>query len=1157
MARKLVGTVILTLTIVLLIGSAHAQTASLQLPEALELAMNLGGDLASQSFTVIVGDVPLNNATFTPETLTKIDGDQTITFTIDPAQVPQLAAGASQTVQVSVTEPPTATGTYNGNITVRYDELGDADPLTIGVTLTVTEAGEVAVGPFELSVTAAPGNTAVPVMYKVVSTDTDVRLLFFLAQPETAVNQLDAVHLTGYVSGSTGEPVSAPTFAFKSNNEDVTTAGLNVPAGGRQTLVEITIAALPETGTYTVFLITEHQGKVIETNVATIDRVAELFLPVGDMVLIAGSVPGEDTIAALEVSGTATTAIVPFFLRQPVETTEPLANVKLQGFLTKETGAIETGATFTYKHGGDDISATGITVPAGGREVPVELTISNLPTAGMYTVHLFAEQQGRVVELPTISLMRSETPTLSVVGSESGSLTLSRTVSAFDHDFRIASSNETTVSDLQIIVDDLVGPDGNPVETSWQLLDPVGGEAPFTVPGRGEIIFNIKAELPLADEYKSSITLIYAEKREVTNLTVNRTRPAATIEVLGPGTIHGQTWFGKLGNTKMSVVLRNTGSQTVQVEQITPIRLERLEGGDGKVDVLADLQYELMTGDGQIRPETFDLAGGQSQELVLAIEGLDRVGTYEGDLILDAADATPPAAKTFTMKLKAPWWWAVIVIGTSVIISYLFRRWFGSGLPRRQRQRRILLLLGDLAHLEKRFTDLESKEIALLEKIRTRANELFDDPDLGTDKNADTVLNEVEKKLSLVPVIVEARRRIRALRPPEAFIELAQKWEDIVNHFIDNIDTDISNEENELDALLKTGIDNAVKDHILTKLDEFDTQVTNQDTFFPETKAQLNEKVIEYIATGKTDANAGKIQEAIAALEAARKAYVILLVQDLNRYLPTVPPGYADEAAWKSTRQEIENKLQSVLVPDPATTADQLLEVYQASYRLYLSKVISALAIDVEEYLEKIANGRTLTDEQKETFTETLNGFVKKLAGAQADIANGLLNNAGKAYLAVRDAYLHEDVLGAIKKALGEKLGGRSGAKTAAPGDKLPAEGAPPAGVVVGDVAPESALPQRHRKDIAALEREIKIMERVAFALALFLAILGGLQLLWASNATWGSLGDIVVAVFWGLGLHQVSSASVSTLGTFPGLANLIKSIGNPSGDGGAGEAES
>jgi hypothetical protein len=45
--------------------------------------------------------------------------------------------------------------------------------------------------------------------------------------------------------------------------------------------------------------------------------------------------------------------------------------------------------------------------------------------------------------------------------------------------------------------------------------------------------------------------------------------------------------------------------------------------------------------------------------------------------------------------------------------------------------------------------------------------------------------------------------------------------------------------------------------------------------------------------------------------------------------------------------------------------------------------------------------------------------------------------------------------------------------------------------------------------------------------LVLVVAVILGLQLLWADNPVWGSWTDVIIALLWGLGLHQVAGATL------------------------------
>ena len=56
-------------------------------------------------------------------------------------------------------------------------------------------------------------------------------------------------------------------------------------------------------------------------------------------------------------------------------------------------------------------------------------------------------------------------------------------------------------------------------------------------------------------------------------------------------------------------------------------------------------------------------------------------------------------------------------------------------------------------------------------------------------------------------------------------------------------------------------------------------------------------------------------------------------------------------------------------------------------------------------------------------------------------------------------------------------------------------------------------------------------LDLIVLVFALVASVALGLKLLWVDNATWGTVNDYVVALLWGLGLHQISNAAFEGLG--------------------------
>jgi hypothetical protein len=81
--------------------------------------------------------------------------------------------------------------------------------------------------------------------------------------------------------------------------------------------------------------------------------------------------------------------------------------------------------------------------------------------------------------------------------------------------------------------------------------------------------------------------------------------------------------------------------------------------------------------------------------------------------------------------------------------------------------------------------------------------------------------------------------------------------------------------------------------------------------------------------------------------------------------------------------------------------------------------------------------------------------------------------------------------------------------------------------------------------EIQRIDRNRRLWEVVVFLVAVFLAVITGLNALWAPNATWGSIGDIIVAILWGFGLYEINGK------VFDGVLKLREDIGKNKAAGG------
>src|SRR5262249_27878477 len=136
-------------------------------------------------------------------------------------------------------------------------------------------------------------------------------------------------------------------------------------------------------------------------------------------------------------------------------------------------------------------------------------------------------------------------------------------------------------------------------------------------------------------------------------------------------------------------------------------------------------------------------------------------GEYEGTLRLIGKDAQP-VEQTFTMQVRESWGWAVVPIAVGVGLSFVIRKWAKSGRPRLIAQRRLAALRNDADRVAQQLNEDERSVLGALIK---RLDRLDDDLAVGVPANADTVLDEIDRKLSLIPTWATIRRRIAAVEP--------------------------------------------------------------------------------------------------------------------------------------------------------------------------------------------------------------------------------------------------------------------------------------------------------------------------------------------------------------------------------------------------------
>jgi hypothetical protein len=831
--------------------------------------------------------------------------------------------------------------------------------------------------------------------------------------------------------------------------------------------------------------------------------------------------PAEDIL--FRVIGEGKTATIPLFIRQNGDT--DVSDIRFFAFFADEQGQpLSGGVSFSLTSGGRDVTQAGLKIPAGGKMVLATLNLTELSAKGRFTGNLVAEHGGKVVEVAVLKGERSPLPALKMVGaSDEGEISLTSKVAAFNTLLRLQSTNISQVEGLKIIVDDFSDPNGKQIPATWTINDQPGEGAGITVPGLGSVGLTISAELLTAGEYTCVITLLYAGASDPFRLKVTRSRVAPTVAIEGVETVLGQA-NSRLpcvdqDNVNLRLTLRETGGQpaTLNPPQFSVLSLK------GAKENTFQAQFEgLVVKDkgGNIVNSQFTIKPDDTKPLQINVCGLNKAGAYVGKLIFTAPDALA-IEEDVTILVKEPFWHAGLVIGVSVLLSFLISVWFKTTRPKLERQRYAQRLLSDLEREAKRIVQVphgKKKLTEVVDELRSRLEDLYDDPGLGTDDKAGEVLKEIDEKISIFRPLADAYQQVCTLEPPKLVARFSPELEKIYKEILIRTIDSAKTAQTLLDKLFK-GIEMALRDELLQQLKGFEGDV----------KTQINEKLqgeillkIEKARSFVEKTSEPELSAASLELQEARAAYAWVMAEDLRASLKDPPLGF-DQNSWLAPQHTILGKIDAVRrEPD----GEKAIAAYQDAYALYLTTLIEKLIELLNDDLRVVKDIKEhgqIKPTDADTLLDEIKSLVMSLNGTRTKIKEGALAAAKTEYNKVRGTYTGK-VQPKMRKfgvKMDESL--RVGLSVA-----LAAGGFIPGKVSEGS---KDRSADRHTRDRKGIGRLITIGDGIATSVALVLAIAFGLKVLWDSDATWGGLGDYLVAVLWGFGLHQVGNQGAKGVG--------------------------
>lgn len=714
-------------------------------------------------------------------------------------------------------------------------------------------------------------------------------------------------------------------------------------------------------------------------------------------------------------------------------------------------------------------------------------------------------------------------PALKVAGkftglNETEGIKLSSNTSDFRYAFLIEATEAKEVKDFRVVVYPFVGPDLAQVDTQWKVNGEPGDKAVVTVQGLQAIPLEITVQLPLAGEYKSSISLIYNNRRWPIPIAITRTRPALSIEVLKIETINDVS-IDRRKDASIRFTIQEKEGRKVILDKPTLTDLSLVLPNKSKAQ--ADFtQVAVQDESGNEIISKLALGPRETKTLKLIVGGLRGPGEFSGNLRVSSAD-NEPVNQALTILRKKHWIIAGGFIFAGVLISYLLRRYTTTARPRLVRQRRVLALINDVDELERTSSALMNNEKSILKEFRGRLRSLYEEIAMATDSKADDKLQEINRKLNLFPIWVQERERVDSLQPEELQREFHDQLELVQKYFGKR---EATSEDDVAAAKILTdipsGMRKKVKEDLAAHLKSFTEEVNaqRQATKSDDVRNRLSVEVDPQIATALEHVTNDQLDKTRKAYDKARLAYARILAADLASSIPATKPLGFGESDWAKFKSEMTDLITRVTLAEDAGKA---ILLYQSAFATYLRNLIWKLQNEIDKLRNKIPSDSHLTPEQRIAHEATLVDLKKKLTDALSKIDAGKLRDAAADYEATRMALV------TLNKTLpgGSPMGAAAGAAAAAAAESA-AGGAVPEAF---DLPFLGAALSRSGVDLPSLgdiTKRLSWNDFLVAAVVLLAAVLFGLKLLWYDSPTWGTWNDYLTSVLWGLGLHQISGVA-------------------------------
>ncbi|MGA3016008.1 MAG: hypothetical protein ABSF62_02735 [Bryobacteraceae bacterium] len=735
-----------------------------------------------------------------------------------------------------------------------------------------------------------------------------------------------------------------------------------------------------------------------------------------------------------------------------------------------------------------------------------------------------------------------------VSGATADGLAIPTTTAAVSYPIVLHNTSNAAIG-IRVEITDFVGPDSQLYTAT--LKDPAnagaaaGPSVTLNLPALQTKRLMLETTAPLAGTYQSSIDLIYAKVGHPISLKITRTSVAPTVKVNG---LDAAAFEGG-GTRSFRFSIQETSGAKVTLRP-PAISAFSVKSADKTLQAAYDsAKAYRVNPDGSETKLTspFDVDGWSAAVIRMEIAGLTAPGEYTAAIDIGSRDAGLPS-QTFSIFVKRSALLAALLIAIGVGFSTLIRRYTRIDRPRLLLRRKILLLDSDIEVMRSRLPDAPDGELlgALSGRLRRADAEI----DLG-NTSVDDVLNDVNAKLTLVPDWSNLRKKIEATQPPavaDPFRPILQAARELI---LANANATAQQIQDTGTALRKarTDLDAAVRQKIVDQVTAIQVAVKDTPPALSDVhKEDFAAQVTAVLAQAVNAANQSPpdVAKAGQLIDQARRAAARIMVNDLGEKL--VQPDELSQDVWGPLESRFQVAAAKVRA---ATTGDQAMSAYQDADAAWLAAMIEAATSQAKAVKDRAAASQ---DPEKQAFAAKMQQALSTLSTARNSMAAGDLKSGRVSYNTVKPAIA--DGLAALPpaprpRAMDADTTARSPRRIFSLFGSSEIIQIP--GLSASSPVETTAERQlRPFRDIRSIEKEIARRDRWVASAVGIAAVILGVFLLWVDNLTWGTAKDMIAAVLWGLGLHQVAGNALFSKLDLGALESQLTGAAAPAAGGNA-----